>query len=55
MSVLSLFCVCCRSGQCHGVVLWMEYHLTEDITVSGGLTGPISEQVLYSASLHGEF
>ncbi|XP_072242669.1 protein arginine N-methyltransferase 7 [Leuresthes tenuis] len=33
-----------RAGRCHGVALWMEYHLTDDITVSAGLTGPISEQ-----------
>ncbi|KAM9854060.1 protein arginine N-methyltransferase 7 [Aulostomus maculatus] len=33
-----------RSGRCHGVALWMEYHLTHDITVSAGLLGPISEQ-----------
>uniref|UniRef100_A0A7N6BI46 Protein arginine N-methyltransferase n=1 Tax=Anabas testudineus TaxID=64144 RepID=A0A7N6BI46_ANATE len=33
-----------RTGRCHGVALWMEYHLTTDITVSGGLIGPISEQ-----------
>lgn len=33
-----------RTGRCHGVVLWMEYHLTDDITVSGGLIRPISEQ-----------
>ncbi|XP_075995508.1 protein arginine N-methyltransferase 7 [Genypterus blacodes] len=33
-----------RTGRCHGVVLWMEYHLTDDITVSGGLVGPISDQ-----------
>lgn len=33
-----------RAGRCHGVALWMEYHLTDDITVSGGLTGPISER-----------
>ncbi|XP_063801426.1 protein arginine N-methyltransferase 7 isoform X2 [Pseudophryne corroboree] len=26
-----------RSGRCHGVVLWMEYKLTEDISVSTGL------------------
>lgn len=36
---------CFRIGRCHGVVLWMEYHLTDDITVSTGLIGPISEQV----------
>lgn len=33
-----------RSGRCHGVVMWMDYHLTEDVTVSAGLVGPISEQ-----------
>ncbi|XP_017289726.1 protein arginine N-methyltransferase 7 isoform X1 [Kryptolebias marmoratus] len=33
-----------RSGRCHGVALWMEIHLTDDITVSAGLTQPISEQ-----------
>uniref|UniRef100_A0A673C806 Protein arginine N-methyltransferase n=1 Tax=Sphaeramia orbicularis TaxID=375764 RepID=A0A673C806_9TELE len=32
------------SGRCHGVALWMEYNLTEDVTVSGGLIGPIGEQ-----------
>lgn len=26
-----------RSGRCHGIVLWMEYQLTEDISVSTGL------------------
>ncbi|XP_069509791.1 protein arginine N-methyltransferase 7 isoform X2 [Ambystoma mexicanum] len=26
-----------RNGTCHGAVLWMEYHLTDDITVSTGL------------------
>ncbi|XP_047451239.1 protein arginine N-methyltransferase 7 [Mugil cephalus] len=33
-----------RVGRCHGVALWMEYQLTEDVTVSAGLTGPITEQ-----------
>lgn len=32
-------------GCCHGVALWMEYYLTDDITVSAGLMGPIGEQV----------
>lgn len=32
-------------GRCHGVALWMEYYLTDDITVSAGLMGPIGEQV----------
>uniref|UniRef100_A0A8C1T832 Protein arginine N-methyltransferase n=1 Tax=Cyprinus carpio TaxID=7962 RepID=A0A8C1T832_CYPCA len=31
-------------GRCHGVALWMEYQLTEDITVSLGLTKPVSEE-----------
>uniref|UniRef100_A0A7N8YF69 Protein arginine N-methyltransferase n=1 Tax=Mastacembelus armatus TaxID=205130 RepID=A0A7N8YF69_9TELE len=31
-------------GRCHGVALWMEYHLTRDITVSAGLMGPVGEQ-----------
>ncbi|XP_048014359.1 protein arginine N-methyltransferase 7 [Megalobrama amblycephala] len=31
-------------GCCHAVVLWMEYQLTEDITVSMGLTKPVSEE-----------
>lgn len=31
-------------GRCHGVALWMEYQLTEDITVSMGLTKPVSEE-----------
>ncbi|KAI3371727.1 hypothetical protein L3Q82_024284, partial [Scortum barcoo] len=33
-----------RIGRCHGVALWMEFHLTDDITVSAGLIGPIREQ-----------
>ncbi|KAG7468482.1 hypothetical protein MATL_G00143210 [Megalops atlanticus] len=33
-----------RRGRCHGVVLWMEYQLTDDIAVSMGLTRPVSEQ-----------
>ncbi|KAM4734820.1 protein arginine N-methyltransferase 7 [Anableps anableps] len=33
-----------RAGRCHGVALWMEYHLNDDVTVSGGLIQPISEQ-----------
>ncbi|XP_076878322.1 protein arginine N-methyltransferase 7 [Brachyhypopomus gauderio] len=33
-----------RRGRCHGVVLWMEYNLTDDITVSMGLTQPVSEE-----------
>ncbi|KAG7522456.1 arginine N-methyltransferase 7 [Solea senegalensis] len=33
-----------REGRCHGVALWMEYHLTNEITVSAGLTGPINDQ-----------
>ncbi|XP_072308641.1 protein arginine N-methyltransferase 7 [Eucyclogobius newberryi] len=33
-----------RSGRCHGVVMWMEYELTEGVTVSGGLAAPVGEQ-----------
>ncbi|XP_029010518.1 protein arginine N-methyltransferase 7 isoform X2 [Betta splendens] len=33
-----------RAGHCHGVALWMEFQLTEDIIVSGGLLRSISEQ-----------
>uniref|UniRef100_A0A1A7X107 Protein arginine N-methyltransferase n=2 Tax=Iconisemion striatum TaxID=60296 RepID=A0A1A7X107_9TELE len=33
-----------RDGCCHGIALWMEYHLTDDITISAGLTQPISDQ-----------
>ncbi|XP_051548922.1 protein arginine N-methyltransferase 7-like isoform X2 [Myxocyprinus asiaticus] len=33
-----------RRGRCHGVALWMEYQLTEDITVSMGLTKPVDEE-----------
>uniref|UniRef100_A0A8B9KLF3 Protein arginine N-methyltransferase n=1 Tax=Astyanax mexicanus TaxID=7994 RepID=A0A8B9KLF3_ASTMX len=32
------------SGRCHGFALWMEYNLTEDITVSMGLTKPVGEE-----------
>ncbi|XP_029378432.1 protein arginine N-methyltransferase 7 [Echeneis naucrates] len=33
-----------RNGCCHGIALWMEYHLTSDITVSAGLIKSITEQ-----------
>lgn len=33
-----------RAGRCHGVALWMEYNLTDDVTVSAGLTGAVGEQ-----------
>ncbi|XP_068116847.1 protein arginine N-methyltransferase 7 [Hyperolius riggenbachi] len=33
-----------RSGMCHGVVLWMEYQLTEDMRVSTGLLGVSEEE-----------
>ncbi|XP_066504878.1 protein arginine N-methyltransferase 7 [Hoplias malabaricus] len=33
-----------RRGQCHGFALWMEYSLTDDITVSMGLTKPVNEE-----------
>ncbi|KAM4618369.1 protein arginine N-methyltransferase 7 [Polymixia lowei] len=41
-----------RSGHCHGVALWMEYQLTDDITFSMGLTQPISEQGVCEWSRH---
>lgn len=40
-----------RRGRCHGVALWMEYSLTDDITVSMGLTEPVTEEVFH-AILH---
>lgn len=33
-----------RAGRCHGVALWMEYNLTDDVTVSAGLMGAVGEQ-----------
>ncbi|XP_068595159.1 protein arginine N-methyltransferase 7 [Brachionichthys hirsutus] len=33
-----------RIGRCHGVVLWMEYQLTEDVSVSAGLVQPVGDQ-----------
>ncbi|KAK1163431.1 protein arginine N-methyltransferase 7-like isoform X1 [Acipenser oxyrinchus oxyrinchus] len=33
-----------RKGRCHGVALWMDYHLTDDISVSTGLTQPPNQQ-----------
>ncbi|XP_034033034.1 protein arginine N-methyltransferase 7 [Thalassophryne amazonica] len=33
-----------RDGLCHGVAMWMEYNLTEDVSIGTGLIGPISEQ-----------
>ncbi|KAK7915358.1 hypothetical protein WMY93_011119 [Mugilogobius chulae] len=33
-----------RNGRCHAVVMWMDYHLTEDVTVSTGLNAPVGEQ-----------
>uniref|UniRef100_A0AAX7SIB8 Protein arginine N-methyltransferase n=1 Tax=Astatotilapia calliptera TaxID=8154 RepID=A0AAX7SIB8_ASTCA len=43
-SIFSMLNMLFREGRCHGVALWMEYHLTDDITVSAGLNGPINEQ-----------
>ncbi|XP_037396614.1 protein arginine N-methyltransferase 7 [Pygocentrus nattereri] len=31
-------------GRCHGFALWMEYNLTDDITISMGLTKPVNEE-----------
>uniref|UniRef100_A0A8C7MXC2 Protein arginine N-methyltransferase n=1 Tax=Oncorhynchus kisutch TaxID=8019 RepID=A0A8C7MXC2_ONCKI len=39
-------------GRCHGVALWMEYQLNDDIKVSMGLTRPVSEEGACEWSLH---
>ncbi|XP_040136002.2 protein arginine N-methyltransferase 7 isoform X2 [Ictidomys tridecemlineatus] len=33
-----------RPGRSHGIVLWMEYHLTPDSTVSTGLLEPVDDK-----------
>ncbi|KAG5273441.1 hypothetical protein AALO_G00151340 [Alosa alosa] len=33
-----------RRGCCHGVALWMEFQLTDDVTLSMGLVEPVSEE-----------
>ncbi|KAM4801406.1 protein arginine N-methyltransferase 7 isoform X4 [Urocitellus parryii] len=33
-----------RPGRSHGIVLWMEYHLTPDSTVSTGLLEPVKDK-----------
>lgn len=35
-----------RPGRSHGAVLWMEYHLTPDSTISTGLLKPAEDKVL---------
>lgn len=35
-----------RRGRSHGAVLWMEYHLTTDSTVSTGLLKPAEDEVV---------
>lgn len=35
-----------RCGRSHGAVLWMEYHLTTDSTVSTGLLKPAEDEVV---------
>lgn len=35
-----------RPGRSHGAVLWMEYHLTPDSTVSTGLLKPPDDKVV---------
>lgn len=42
-----MFVVFTRRGRCHGVALWMEYSLTDDITVSMGLTEPVNGEVFH--------
>lgn len=34
-----------RPGRSHGAVLWMEYHLTPDSTISTGLLKPAEDKV----------
>ncbi|KAJ3596639.1 hypothetical protein NHX12_003043 [Muraenolepis orangiensis] len=41
-----------RSGCCHGVALWMEYQLSDEVTVSTGLSGAVGEQGACEWSRH---
>ncbi|XP_077567980.1 protein arginine N-methyltransferase 7 [Stigmatopora nigra] len=41
-----------RSGHCHGVAVWLEFHLTPDVSVSVGLTKPINDQGLCEWNRH---
>ncbi|CAL8262622.1 unnamed protein product [Merluccius merluccius] len=41
-----------RSGCCHGVALWMEYQLTDQVTISMGLSGAVGEQGACEWSRH---
>ncbi|CAB1313941.1 unnamed protein product [Coregonus sp. 'balchen'] len=41
-----------RRGRCHGVALWMEYQLNDDVKVSMGLMRPVSEEGACEWSLH---
>ncbi|XP_030625284.1 LOW QUALITY PROTEIN: protein arginine N-methyltransferase 7 [Chanos chanos] len=41
-----------RRGRCHGVALWMDYQLTDDITVSMGLSKPVSDEGACEWSRH---
>ncbi|KAG7281546.1 hypothetical protein CRUP_007580, partial [Coryphaenoides rupestris] len=41
-----------RSGCCHGVALWMEYQLTDEVTISTGLSGAVGEQGACEWSRH---
>lgn len=38
-----------RPGKSHGAVLWMEYQLTPDSTVSTGLMNPADDKVVSQA------
>jgi len=38
-----------RCGRSHGAVLWMEYHLTADSTVSTGLLKSAEDEVVLCA------
>lgn len=40
-----------RKGKSHGAVLWMEYHLAADISVSTGLLQISNEKVFFQSNL----
>lgn len=40
-----------RKGKSHGAVLWMEYHLAADISVSTGLMQISNEKVFLQSNL----
>lgn len=40
-----------RKGKSHGAVLWMEYHLAADISISTGLIQISNEKVFLQSNL----